>query len=430
MRRFFAIPVLILSLCGVLSAEVPAKASLAEVIPSRHWLYDALAVLSLETGRATLAVNAPASKAELGVYLDAVPFERLSAAGQTLYRKAALFLGSSDALWQTGEASLDFSPRLSFTARYRPSGDGGLSSDILERFNDTDPLLSLPLTIGFSPFVSVFSDFSVGEGYWVSTVKDNYTNVPSTADSFDLNVPAQAHVAAGNGFFTAVLGRGALNSGRTISGSMLLSDTADRLDYASLVFFSHGIRISLTPVELAPDKFVYYHDISVQPFSFLTLRFAEAATVNSALDLRYLNPAMIYHSYAGWKDDYGEDEGVDPVGTQFSFSADLVPVKGLRLYGQFVMNQFQTAYARRACRSRIHPSFCGWVYHGGPRGSLYEPLALYPVEPRHQFLLEQEGTRGPFGLHVESGAGLARHSLRPRLDRLHRAGRVRSTAFG
>ncbi len=343
MRRLFVALTGFFLLCTVLNAESTGTSSLCELIPSGHWIYDALVFLSLETGHATLAMNAPASMAETRLYLDAVPFENLSTPGQALYRKAALFLGASKPLWQTGAASLDIRPRLSLTARFRSSIEDDSDYERFARFNNTAPFLSLPLTVSFSPYLSVFADFSVGEGFWSASLSDNYTNVPATADSFDLNVPSKAYASAGNSFFTAVIGRGALNAGRTLSGSMILSDTADRLDYASIVFFSPGIRISLTPVELAPDRFVYYHDISVQPFSFLTLRFSEAATVNSTIDLRYLNPAMIYHSYAGWKDDYGESSG-DPVGTQFAFAADLVPAKGLRLYGQFAMNQFQTAY--------------------------------------------------------------------------------------
>jgi hypothetical protein len=52
---------------------------------------------------------------------------------------------------------------------------------------------------------------------------------------------------------------------------------------------------------------------------------------------------MIYHSYAGWRDDYDVEEG-SPVGTQFALKIEAVPVKGLRCFGQFVMNQFQLAW--------------------------------------------------------------------------------------
>ena len=80
------------------------------------------------------------------------------------------------------------------------------------------------------------------------------------------------------------------------------------------------------------------------PRAFLSLSFSEAALVHSSLDIRYCNPFMIFHSYAGWRDDYGQTGDESPVGTQLGLTAELVPWGGFKLYGQFVMNQFQTSY--------------------------------------------------------------------------------------
>jgi hypothetical protein len=125
---------------------------------------------------------------------------------------------------------------------------------------------------------------------------------------------------------------------------MILSETADRLDYTSLVLFTPDIRLSMTPIELAPDRYAYYHTLSIRPARFLSLIFSEAALVHSTLDLRYCNPVMVFHSYAGWRDNYGGPDDESPVGTQLGLSAEIVPFGGFKLYGQFVMNQFQTSY--------------------------------------------------------------------------------------
>jgi len=166
----------------------------------------------------------------------------------------------------------------------------------------------------------------------------------------DINMPKTAYLSVGNEFCTAVIGRGALGIGRTFSGSMILSDSADRLDYASLSLFSPGVRFSMMPVELAPDRFAYYHTLSFRPLKNLSITFSEASLVNSTLDLRYLNPFMIFHSYAGWRDSaaYGKTEGYpnSPVGSQLALEMSLVPLRGMTVYGQFVMNQFQTQYER------------------------------------------------------------------------------------
>ena len=184
-------------------------------------------------------------------------------------------------------------------------------------------------------------------------------------------MPATAYLSSGNDFCTAVIGRGAQTIGRTVSGSMILSPTADRLNYASFTLFSPCLRFSMQPIELDTNRFAYFHTISFRPRPNLAFTFSEASLVNSTLDLRYLNPAMVFHSYAGWRDDYGKSTDNDPdndsvssVGSQMGLGAEFVPLSGVRLYGQFLMNQFQTAYedSKFPGADSIPNAF------GGPRG--------------------------------------------------------------
>ncbi len=316
----------------------------AELIPADSWIYDALRYLSVDTGQTTLAVNSPASVNEFRIYLGAIPYESLGVQGQNLYRKIQDSLGSTEPLWTSGLASLDFNPVVSVTGRSTLDENAYFGFESIENYNETAPLLSVPLRLGFTPFVSAFADFSLGEGYWASLINGNYSNIPVSADDIDLNVPSRAYLSCGTDFFTAVVGRGSPQISRTLNDSMILSGTQDRTNYSSFVFFSPAIRLSITPVELANDRWVYFHDLTIRPLPNLTLCFSEAASVNSTIDVRYLNPAMIFHSYAGWRDDYGQADGYSPVGTQFALSADFVPAPGYRIYGQFVMNQFQTSY--------------------------------------------------------------------------------------
>lgn len=316
----------------------------SRLLPTGHWIYDACMYLSIETGQATMAVQEPMTYSELTLYLDAISYSSLSENGQSLYSRIFLVLGNSDGFWQRGEASIAINPVVSVTGKALPAEDRGFEFEKIKRFNETLPFLSIPISIKFSPYLAAFADFTVGQGFWASESPGNFSNVPLTGDSFDMNVPSRAWVSSGNSFFSASIGRGSLNQGRTLTGSMILSNTADRLDYVSLVFFLPRLRISFTPIELSPEKYIYFHDISIQPFRSLVLRFSEAASVHSTLDMRYLNPAMIYHNYAGWRDTYPGSPEKSNVGTQFAFAADFVPGPGFRVYGQFVMNQFQTSY--------------------------------------------------------------------------------------
>jgi hypothetical protein len=335
-----------LAIACIAFTALPCKADVkqSELVPSGHWVYDAMTYLSVESGETTLAQRAPESYAELRAQFGLLVGERLSTQGKNLYEKVARFLGGDAPIWSSGAATLDVKPAIALSASLPHDDDTDFTFDRVERFNDRKPLVSIPLTIGFTPAVTAFADFAFGTGFWAANGQNDFTNIPLTADSFDANAPANAYVSAGNAFLTVSVGRGALSVGRTMSGSMILSDSCDRLDYASLTLFSPKVRISVTPIELAPDRFAYFHDISFRPLPFVGITLSEAATVHSGLDPRYLNPVMIFHNYAGWRDDYGQEEDASPVGTQFGLSADLVPLRGLRLYGQLAVNQFQTSY--------------------------------------------------------------------------------------
>jgi len=55
---------------------------------------------------------------------------------------------------------------------------------------------------------------------------------------------------------------------------------------------------------------------------------------------------MLYHNYAGWRADYDGEATTEDVGSQMGLAIDVVPLPFFRVYGQFVMNQYQTAYER------------------------------------------------------------------------------------
>ena len=335
------------SICAAMvlfvSLPLAAFSPVSELYTSGHWVYDALAFLALESGETTLGTNAPASAAELKTYLHEIDYDRLSGVGRALYGKVESLLGETKPLGVTGLAEIDVRPEVSLSARYVGDSSARFGFETIEDFNETKPFISIPLKFGFTPYVTTFTDFTVREGYWASTLDNASTNVPLAANSVDLNMPATAYLSAGNDFCTAVIGRGALTIGRTVSGSFILSPTADRLNYASFTLFSPRLRFSMLPIELAPTRFAYYHTLSFRPLPFLAFTFSEASLVHSTLDLRYLNPAMVFHSYAGWRDDYGTGND-SPVGSQMGLGAEIVPVPGVRLYGQFLMNQFQTSY--------------------------------------------------------------------------------------
>ena len=58
---------------------------------------------------------------------------------------------------------------------------------------------------------------------------------------------------------------------------------------------------------------------------------------------------MIFHNFFGWREktfnaNASEESGKSSIGCQFGLGVDIVPVRGLRLYGQYGQNQFQTSF--------------------------------------------------------------------------------------
>ena len=127
---------------------------------------------------------------------------------------------------------------------------------------------------------------------------------------------------------------------------MLIADTADRFDYFSGTVFTKNLKLDVTVLELNPTRFLFMHEVSFRPIKQISVTLHEGVLINSFFDPRFLNPAMIFHSHAAWKEDYlpgttpASENGA--VGSQFGITIDAVPIKRLRIYGQFGMNQFQT----------------------------------------------------------------------------------------
>lgn len=327
----------------------PAGENGAALIESGSRLYDAIDYLAVLSGETTLLSQVPASKNEIRSALDALgPSPAWPVGAEALDSLIRLALMPGKPLLAAGEgpvsASLYIEPSLCLGASIPLNTSDLLDADLLRVSNETPPAVNVPLALSFGDWIACRSEFTGGKGYWASTGEGSWTNVPLSASETDMNVPTDAWVAAGTPSFTLAVGRGPVSVGRTLAGSMILSDSFDRPDWASAAFHSPSFRIFLMPMELAPDRYLYFHGIAFKPLKNLSIILSEAASVNAPIDLRYLNPAMIYHNYAGWRDRSSYGTEGSPVGTQFGLNLEWVPVPGVKLWGQYAMNQFQTGY--------------------------------------------------------------------------------------
>jgi hypothetical protein len=226
------------------------------------------------------------------------------------------------------------------------------------------PLISVGLETWPSDSFYGYSEFTVGNTY---TLENGFgtsafsTNVivmaPATLTDLDFNMPYRAFVAMGGDNWTFQLGRDRLNWGAGESGNLMMGDNlkyhnmarytafGEKYKYTFLTsFFPHtssylggtdgAIEGDGQSVELSGLNMYMAHRLEWRMFSDkVGLTLTESIMYQSdenLLDLRIFNPAMIFHDY------YIRSNANSLLGLEI----DYTPVKGINLYGQFVVDEF------------------------------------------------------------------------------------------
>ena len=345
MKRFISVLLIALGMVSFCFADTPY----ALFVENNHWIYDAMHILSVESRQTTLADRQPLSKGELAEYFASFENAAIPQASEPLYRMMQGYFSDHPFLLRKKYVSFDINGIFSLQGLYVHKHENELRLDSFLRYNRTPALISVPMQVMFTSYVGLFADFNLKKNYWAASLSYPYTNIPLEGNAFDAAFPTRAGLSLGSRFFNLTIGRGSLNIGRSLAGSMMLADTVDRLDYITASFFHKKVRLSLNVLELEPTRFVFSHEAAFRPLDWLSIRFYEGVVLNAPFDPRYLNPMMIFHNYYGWRDQTFNEKasganGKSSVGCQFGLGFDIVPVRGLRLYGQYGQNQLQTAF--------------------------------------------------------------------------------------
>lgn len=309
-------------------------------------IYDAIYFLAIENGFSPLSYKKPQSAAELYKTLSLIDKGNLSTIGLQVYENTKKTLEQPNYLLKREILKFNINAQLALQGRlpynvneYTPRIDQFLS------YNDMPAPLAVPIEFLISNYFYTYIYLNIQKDISSNTQQHKYLNLPLNQNALDSDFPTKAGISFGNSFFNINIGRGSLNLGKTLGGSIVLADTADRLDYFSGAVFTKNLRLDITIAELNPTRFLFMHEVTFRPIKQISMTLHEGVLVNSFFDPRFLNPAMIFHNHAAWKEDYLP--GTTPasangaVGSQFGITIDAVPIKGLRLYGQFGMNEFQ-----------------------------------------------------------------------------------------
>ncbi len=323
-----------------------------QLAPAGHWIYDSLVMLAFETGITSMAVSAPLSMAELRGCLDDISYDELSVQGQREYRRIADYMNEQWLGFSSKVISVGVAPSLNPEAFVKTAAAVDWFYDYYMR----SPIISVPARISAANLITVETDLYLGQNYRTMAEHDTWINIPLSADGIDANFPKRASVSGGNSFLNFHVGMGEMDAGRAQTGNLLLSRYMTGASYAQFSLFSPRIRFSTNIIEMNVNKYLYMHRLELRPFRRVSIALIEGVMVNAPLELRYLNPAMIFHSMAAWR-DYGDynsgqvdgdqyESNDSRIGSCFGVTIEINPWKYIRVYGQFGMNQFQTTFER------------------------------------------------------------------------------------
>ena len=318
----------------------------SQVIPPEHWIYDSLKTLGMEQKTVCFNENSMMTVSELRFYFEQLDAEALSPSGRKLYEEAEEFLYKNESLVELDPFRFDFDVKLNGELYYKTSEDIPWSF----RYCYKDNLATFPVKVGYSDYVAIETDPFVGKSHNGSSKKDNFTNFPYKEGDFEFLFPRFAYASlAGtfNGWGANIhIGKQGFQIGDTKIGSVIYNHTFETDSYINLNLFSKYFKCSMDVVQISNEKLFYLHQFSVRPHKTFKISVLEGSMINAPFEIRFLNPLMVMHQYAGWT-QYGSEDERNGYGDENHFCAylaglfDWQPIENLRIYGVYTQNELQ-----------------------------------------------------------------------------------------
>jgi len=361
-------------LCIFLSAIFAVTAQ--EVIPLSSSVYADMDTLYLVLGIGTPSDSRPWTKGEARAILSIAKQRNLSGVTSKLYEEI--------------EKNLSDSLKWSFPDGFSVGGNVDLSgelythtnTDVSEGFTSFDdwvygfvqrkPLVRFRLDMAVSDFFYTYCDLQYGFGVarfddvlktlggsghsQVGALTDDtslvivdgdsilsqYTNAFSTnfilhSRDLDFQTPKRAIISVGGAHWNFSMGRDKLSWGNSHIGNFIFDDHVDFQEYARLTVFTQYFKYEAVSMFLdtsySSDSFfrmMMAHRLEFRPYHRLTLAVSEDIMYEDVvLDLRFLNPAFIYHNL----NERGKFNAIAHIEASYTI------LPGLNLYAQFCLDQ-------------------------------------------------------------------------------------------
>lgn len=332
------------------SAEIGFAASPRnekELVQPDSWVYDSLTAIAIENGRVDFSDDAPLTVGQIKILLKGYDYDLLNENSKKHYDKIIAYFDEQNISFNVGIFSIGIALETNLEGYYKYNNN---LPWIYDRY-DRKELFLAPATFDIGDYLTMQTDLSFAQSQGWMLHNDNYVNVPLPIQSFNINFPSYGYISTGINLpkdcqINLRLGLGEQSVGRSLMGSVILSEYFTGSSWANLEFFSPNLKYELNITEFNVDKYMYSHRIDVRLFNKLHFSAMEGILVNAPFELRFLNPWTIYHGMAPWL-DYSKKAYEEAFTCAYMcFKLAYTPVKYLRLYGLFAQDQFQTAYER------------------------------------------------------------------------------------
>jgi hypothetical protein len=362
---------LVLGLLLVLVSSLPASVGAQEVIPLASSVYEDMDLLYLLAGTGTPSGSRPWTKAEARKILGSVQEEGLPSAALALY--------------ETISQKIHETPRWNFSDGFSLSAYADIAVEHYFHWNsdfssygawdysyvDRKPLVRFRLDMAVSDFFYTYSDLQYGYGLHTkddtidqlgagqavgslipagsgTSYIDEHTklvqyqkryanNIISSSTHIDFQTPKRSVISLGSQRWNAAFSRDRISWGNSKIGNFVLDDHVDFHEYARFTTYSEYFKYEALVVffdtyyaSTSMLRMLLAHRLEFHPWNKVTFAVSENVMYqDDKLDLRFLNPSFIYHNL-------NEREKFNAIA---HIELAYVPVAGLRLYGQFALDQ-------------------------------------------------------------------------------------------
>jgi len=344
-----------------LAAVSPAQ------IPLSSPIYEEIDLLYQLTGRALPSTSRPWNTYEALAILEAIE-------GDTPYQD----------LWDTAYKRIEGQPfhQVDETFSYRISPTIALESyvhtndqdftsydDWIYSYDERKPLLDLTLSMQFSTSFLFETSLQAGVGAYIEDVDPEgeietwgigvildqgdaflvpdatlyrrtfSSNLPFFGSPMEPDFPRHSQMTYAGPWWAISLGRGAYSWGAGKSGNLVVGDHISNHTGLTASFFNQKFKAQLLYL-FFPDvsqsgkspRIFLAHRFEFNPASWARISISENVMANqNGLSLQYVDPTYIYHNI------------FDPpqVNSIASIEADITPLPGFSIHGQFALDQFQ-----------------------------------------------------------------------------------------